>query len=120
MATRKQRLALPRKPLDCWMTRLCFCDANLRFCCALLFRTNVDGVTLCVTEDSEFGMKLPGKITGSAFLVVVETPFPRRRSEGGDDTDLAIVITIAETPLLKPAGAILAVRPSDGTNRCAI
>ena len=86
----------------------------------------MDGETRGATEDHEFGMKPRGKIIGRTFLMGV--PFPRS-DEGGEDTDSALVIPIAETPpplLWKnddptpDAGALLAVRPSDGTSRCAI
>jgi len=92
MATRKQFLALPRKPLDRAITRLCFFDAKPRVCCAQLLPTK-DGVEDDklggMAVDNEFGVKLLENILGNVFLIQVPLP----SDDGGVDIDLAIPIT---------------------------
>lgn len=123
MAMRKQRLALPRNPLDCRMTRLCFLEANPRVCCAKLFPTNgVEFVKVGVAADEEIGNKLVDEtLERNMFLWIIPIHIPLPRFDDGVDIDLAITEIPAREPWcidIIVVDAILVDRPSDGNSRC--
>jgi len=130
MATLKQRLALPRNPLDWRITHLCFLVANPRVCCAKLPPPPIEfkrhDFEYC--DDSVALNEGTGKTLIDKALIFwgmsIHFPLPRYDCGADADTDLAIAETPPRNPrfILADIGIVvdasLVDRPRYGNARC--